>query len=100
MTRNISACVLEKFNGYETIRNNFSRKEKIEFQSIDLVYEPSFDKDTPLVCYFSPKIYLAYKSYIGCFENGQERVKNRTVRLKFLCQKPRPNAEASFNLCC
>ena len=86
MTRNLSACVLKKFNGYKTIRNNLSRKGNIGFQSIDIVYEPSFDKDTPVVCYFSPKIYLAYKSYISCFEKGQERVKNRTVRQCHYCQ--------------
>ena len=63
VTRNLSACVLEKFNGYETIRNSLWREEKIDFTAIDIVYEASFDKDTPVVCYFTPKIQTAYKSY-------------------------------------
>ena len=36
--RNLSTCVLERFNGYETIRNNLARKEKVDFRSIDIVY--------------------------------------------------------------
>ena len=79
ITKNLSACVLEKFNEYETIRNSLARKEKVDFRSIDIVYEPSFDKDTPVVCYFTPKIHTAYKSYIGHFEKGKEKVINRTV---------------------
>ena len=38
ITRNLSACVLEKFNGYETIRNNLARKEKVNVRSIDIVH--------------------------------------------------------------
>ena len=86
VTRNLSACILEKFNGYETIRNNLSRKEKIDFRVIDIVYEPSFDKDIPVIYYFSPNIQAAYRSYIGKFDKGQEKVINRTVRQCHYCQ--------------
>ena len=51
-----------------------------------MTWQPSLDKNAPVVCYFSPKIYLAYKSYIGCFEKGQERVKNKSVRQCHYCQ--------------
>ena len=86
VTRNLSACVLEKFNGYETIRNDLSRKEKVDFRAIDIASESSFDKTTPVICYFSPNIQLAYRSYIGKFEKRQEKVINRTVRQCHYCQ--------------
>ena len=70
MARSLSACVLEKFNGYEKIRNDLSRKEKVDFRAIDIVYEPLFDKDTPVICYFSQNIQLPYRSYIRKFEKG------------------------------
>ena len=86
MTRNLSDFVLEKFNGHEIIRNNLSRKEKIYFRAIDIVYEPSFDKDKFFMCYFSPNIQLAFKSYISKFDKGKEKVINRTVRQCHSCQ--------------
>ena len=86
VTRNLSACVVEKFNGYEIIRQDLTRKEKVDFRAIDIVYEPSFEKDIPAVCYFSPNIQLVYKSYIAEFQKGQEKVINRAVRQCHYCQ--------------
>lgn len=36
VTRNLSSCVLEKFNGYETIKNDLARKERVEYRAIDI----------------------------------------------------------------
>ena len=58
--RNLSACVLKKFDGYEVLRKDLQRKESIDFIPINMVYEPSFDLNVPVVCYFCPKIHLAY----------------------------------------
>ena len=41
--------MLERLNGYEIIRNDLSRKEKIDFKPINVVYEPSFDEAKPVV---------------------------------------------------
>ena len=78
-TRNLPACVYETFNGCEIIRNDQSRKEKIDFKPINVVYEPSFDQAKPVVCNFTNHIHTAYKSNICAategiiysFENGQ-----------------------------
>ena len=80
VTRNLSSCVLETFNGYETIRNEIVRKEKLDFCPIDIVYEPSFDENESVVCNFTDKIHIAYKSYIGQFDKGKERISTRVVR--------------------
>ena len=50
------------------------------------MYEPSFEKEKPVLCYFSSNIQLAYKSYIGHMERGKERISNRTVRKCYHCQ--------------
>ena len=74
VTRNLSACVVEKFNGYEIIRNDLARKEPLDFQPIDIVYEPCFDETTPVICNFTPNIFTAYKSYVGRFERGKKKL--------------------------
>ena len=53
MTRNLSISVLEKFNGYEMIRQNLTRKEKIEFTPINIICESVYDEKIPVLC-FSP----------------------------------------------
>ena len=60
LTRKLSACVLEKFNRYEFIRHNLTRKEKVDFVPINVVYEPSFDGTVPVTCYFTNEIHQAY----------------------------------------
>ena len=61
VTRNLSACVIEKFNGYEIIRNDLARKERLDFQPLDIVYEPCLDETTPVICNVTPKMFTAYK---------------------------------------
>ena len=43
----LSACVIEKFNGYEFLRSHLQSKEKIFFIPIDIVYEPTFMMKNP-----------------------------------------------------
>ena len=57
-----------------------------EFKAIDIVYEPEFEEDKPILCYFAPKIELAYKSYVGHVEKGIKKIINRTVRQCHYCQ--------------
>ena len=56
--RNLSSSVLEKFNGYEMIRNDLSYQEKAEVIPIDLVYEPIYNENVPVPCYFTSEIHL------------------------------------------
>ena len=85
-TRNLSISVLEKFNGYEMIRKNLTRKEKIEFTPINIIYESVFDEKIPVRCFFINLIHLAYKSYFSRFDEGVERILNRVVRQCHYCQ--------------
>ena len=62
VTRNLSICVLEKFNGYEIISNDLSTKEKLDFKPINIVYEPRFNEAKPVVCNFTIHIPLHTKA--------------------------------------
>ena len=86
VTRNLSSSVLEKFNGYQMIRNDLSYQEKAEVIPIEVVYEPIYDQTISVPCYFTSEIHLACRSYVGHFDKRKELVSNRTVRQYYYCQ--------------
>ena len=98
ITRNLSSSVLEKFNGYEVIRNSLSSKEREEFVPINVVYESIYDENVPVPCYFTNEIHLAYRSYIGKLDKGNERMTHRTVRQCCYCQNFFSKTEESLKI--
>ena len=59
----------------------------IELTPINIVYEPIFDEKIPVPCFFTDQIFLAYRSYIGRFDKGKERISNRIVKQYHYCEK-------------
>ena len=57
MKRELSACVVEKFNGFEILRKHLNSTEKHEFIPIDVVYEPTLNESKPIECFFAPEIF-------------------------------------------
>ena len=45
MKRELSSCIVQKFNGYELLRNNLNSFEKKDFIPLDIVYEPTLDEN-------------------------------------------------------
>ena len=43
MKRKLSACIIQKFNGYELFRNHLNSTEQKDFIPIDVVYEPTLN---------------------------------------------------------
>lgn len=62
MRAELSACVIQKFNGYDLLRTGLDRNEKKNLIPLDIVYEPTLDKNKPIFCYFAPKICLAFQT--------------------------------------
>ena len=58
MKKELSACVMQKFNGYELLRNHPNSRERKNFIPIDVVYEPTLNKKKTIEYFFAPKIYL------------------------------------------
>ena len=86
MTRDLSGSVIEKFNGHEMIQHELVRKEKIKFVAINIVCEPIYDENVPVPCYFTDKIHLAYRSYIGRSFKGEKKKNHPTVRQCPYCE--------------
>ena len=59
----------------------------IELTPINIVYEPIFDEKIPVPCFSTDQIFLAYRSYIGRFDKGKERISNRIVKQYHYCEK-------------
>lgn len=87
VTTQLSTCVLKKFNGHEVIRYGLTRKEKVDFIPINVVYEPSYDESVPVTCNLKNQIHQVYKSYVGRFDKGKERISNKAIKRCQYCQK-------------
>ena len=87
MTRDLFSSIIEKFNGYQIINHELARKEKVELTPIEIVYEPIYDENVPAPCYFTDKIHLTYRSYIGKNIKGKKKVGHPTVRQCPYCKK-------------
>ena len=44
----LSACVIQKFNGYDLLRANLKYSEKKNLVPIDIVYEPTLNNEKPI----------------------------------------------------
>ena len=73
MRKELSACVISKFNGYEFLRNSLKSKEKKYFIPIDIVYEPTLNDQKPIECFFAPKIEVAYNTNIKLARQGKKK---------------------------
>ena len=40
---------------------------------IEIVYEPIYNDNVPVPCYFTDQIHLAYRGYIGRIVKGKEK---------------------------
>lgn len=103
VTRNLLSSVIEKFNGYENIKQKLACKEKVDFPPLDTVYEPTFDKNVPVPCFFTSQIFLAYRSYFGRFKMGEEKISHRTVKQCHYCEnffaKTNENMKKHLSVC-
>ena len=60
MIRELSACVIQTFNGYEILRNHLNNDKQQNVIPIDIVYEPALDTTKPIYCFFALSISLAF----------------------------------------
>ena len=52
MKEELSACVIQKFNGYELFRNHLNSTEGKHFIPIDVVYKPTLNENKAIECFF------------------------------------------------
>ena len=57
MKTELSASVIQKFNGYDLLRNNLQHSGKTELVPIDTVYEPTLDVTKPILFFRTANLY-------------------------------------------
>ena len=58
----LSACVVERFNGFTIVRLEFDNEIRKEFTPVDIIYKPVKKENAILNCFFTDKLHLAYKA--------------------------------------
>ena len=72
MKSELSACVIQKFNGYDLLRGTLSQDENKNILLLDIVYEPTKNINEPIYCYFAPKIHLAFHTVYEKNRDGKK----------------------------
>ena len=60
IVRQISSCLAKKYNGFQAISVEFSRKERKNFKPIYIIYKPTKNPEISPLCYFKEVISKAY----------------------------------------
>ena len=60
--REVSACLVERFNGFQIVRLEFDNEVRREFTPLDIIYNPVIKLDAIINCYFTDRIHLAFKA--------------------------------------
>ena len=81
--REISSCVKEKFNGFIIVRVDFDNEIQRNFSPIDIVYKPIKNQNEIINCYFTDKIYLAFRT---TYSEG-EKIRHSNAFRCYYCTK-------------
>ena len=73
MRAELSACVIQEFNGYDLLRANLKYFEKKNLVPIDIVYQPTLNTEKPIECFFANKIHLEFNTSYDKFVRGSKK---------------------------
>ena len=85
MGRELSACAIQKFNGYEILRKHLNNGEWQNFIPIDVVYEPTLDTTKPIYCIFAPYISLGFHTSFEKIRQGKKYISHTAPRQCHYC---------------
>ena len=71
MRKELSTCIVQKFNGYDLLRNHLNSIERKDFIPIDVVYERFLNDKNLILCFYAPQIYLGFYTTIEKLKNGK-----------------------------
>ena len=74
MRAELSACILQKFNGYDLLRASLKCSEKKDLLPIDIVYETTLNTEKPIECFFASEIHLAFNTYLDKIAKGNKKM--------------------------
>ena len=60
IVRQLSSCLMEKYNGFQVISIEYARKQRKKVKPINIIYKPIKHIEIETLCYFSDDISKAY----------------------------------------
>ena len=63
MVKQLSSCLIEKYNGFTVIRIEHEKKERKNFEPLDIIYKPTKHLEIEPLFYFTTDISFAYSAY-------------------------------------
>ena len=75
--RDLSFCVIKRFNGYNILKAEIKDEEKKFHQPINIVYVLIKKSNEIMNCYFTNNVQLTYRSYCTVSNKGNEILKNQ-----------------------
>ena len=78
ITRQLSSCLIDKYNGFQDFSIEFDRKQRKKMKPIDIIYKPTKDPEIKPLCYFSKDIAKTYSNFYS--------IKDKTKRV-YSCYK-------------
>ena len=63
MVKQLSSCLIEKYNGFTVIRIEHEKKERKNFEPLEIIYKPAKHLEIEPLFYFTTDISFAYSAY-------------------------------------
>ena len=81
--RDLSSCIIEKFNRFNIVRLEIDRELRREMTPVDIVYKPVRKHTDDIECFFTTQLNLVFRTTFG----EGEKVRHGTAFQCFYCAK-------------
>ena len=82
--KQLASCIIQKYNGYQVIKNSFSKRERREFEPVDTIYIPTKNVQILPLCYYTTNISNAYTAL---YSEGLKTRRAYTIYECYYCNK-------------
>ena len=82
--KQLASCLNKKYNGFQVIRNSFSKRERREFEPIDIIYVPTKNTQVLPSCYYTTNVANAYTAL---YSEGLKTRRSFSIYECYYCNK-------------
>ena len=82
--KELASCLSQKYNGFQVVKNSFSKQQRREFQPVDIIYVPTKNIAILPVCYYTVDISNAYNAL---YSKGKKTCRALTLHECYYCNK-------------
>ena len=82
--KELASCLSQKYNGFQVVKNSFSKLQRREFQPVDIIYAPTKNIEILPVCYYAVDISNAYTAL---YSEGEKIRTALTLYECYYCNK-------------